>query len=127
MCNSESYRSDQRPTGKESYSNIMNKMFVPTKPLMKEKVTTMWSLGLVEKKYVSAHYRVLADHHTEVNSENIEGCIVHLIVCFKASEQDKNLLIYFAASETKFVKYILNDSPYTQSNRPPIKIGVYYY
>lgn len=122
MHNDLNYRTEQRPTGKGSYYNIMHIMFVPTSPLMKEIVKTRRSLGLIRKQYVAAHYRVLADHHTEVNQKTIAETHRAIDCAYKASGQDKNIPIYFAASKSKFVKYILNDSPYAQSNKPAVKV-----
>lgn len=115
-------KAEQGPHKIESYSNIMEIMFRPTRPLTKEIRKTMDSLGLVSKQYVAAHYRVLKDHHTEVNSKTIWETHRAIDCAVQAAGGDKTVPIYFAASKTKFVKYILNDSPYAQSRNPPVKV-----
>ena len=122
MLNRESLRSEQKPIESGSYSNIMSILFVPVPPLAVQIRKTMQSLNIRRKKYISAHYRVSSDNYVEVNDKTKKEAHRAIECAVHAAGDNKDLPIYFASSQTQYVKYILNDSPFSQSKKSPVKV-----
>jgi len=122
LYNPKNFITEERPTGLGSYSNIMDLLFVPIPALTMAIRKAMDSLGLINKQYVAAHYRTLADSHTEVNDKSIAESHRAIDCAVQTAGNDTTVPIYFAASKTKFVEYILKDSPYARQRNPPVKV-----
>lgn len=121
MYKPENFLTEQKPTGMGSYANIMELMFIPTRPLAIEIKKSMDSLGLIAKQYVAAHYRA-KDYESVVNDKSVSEMHRAIDCAVQAVGGDINVPIYFAASNSNFVKYMLNDSPYAQSRSPPVRV-----
>lgn len=122
LLDTKTLRSEQKPLGMGSYSNIMDILFTPVPSLEKEIGKTMRSLGLKRKKYVAAHYRPLTDNYMDIDDKTIYDMHRAIDCAVHAAGDDRSLRVYFTSYQTHYVDYILNDSPYSQSRKSPVKV-----
>lgn len=113
----------QRPEG--TYGAVMNLLFEPSEGVKMLFRDTLRRLGLRPKQYLAAHFRgeypnfnrnkPMSLNHKKHLIQNAIDCVVHI-------SGNKNLPIYFTSDNAESVSYLLNDSPYSQKNNPPVKV-----
>ena len=57
----------------------------------------------------------MSPNHKRHLIQNAIDCVVHI-------SGNKNLPIYFTSDNAESVSYLLNDSPYSHKNNPPVKV-----
>jgi len=110
-----------------SYSDVMDILFEPSPPIADAIKQTMRKLDLVPKQYSVVHYRApdLTAYHEEMGSlskripgESIKKVINNAISCAVHISNIKK--VYFTSSDTDYVEYVLERSPF--ANNPSVDI-----
>lgn len=110
---------EQRPNG--SFSDLIDILFMPSPPVAAMIRATMKKLGLIPKQYAAAQYR--APDHKHSDPEGHEGIRIpnestkeemnKAISCAISISNETN--VYFTSSETSYVEYVLEESPFSKS------------
>lgn len=114
----------RRPEG--TYSAVMNILFEPSDGVNRLFLRTMKILDLKPRQYLAAHYRdrypYLPDRRAKMPLGHKQNLLHNAVDCVVHESGISDMPIYVTSDKWKSVKYLLDDSPYSQKNNPPVRV-----